>query len=103
VTLGADDPLAVTVVAVIQAGDPAALKWLLVEHPDLASARLGSDSGDGGTSRPLHVATNWPGHVPNGAAIVAALVEASAKIDARYMGPHERSAERLAQGVGYGV
>ena len=36
----------------------------------------------------LHVATDWPGHFPNGAATVAALVEAGADVNARFSGPH---------------
>ncbi len=36
----------------------------------------------------LHVATDWPGHFPNGPAIVAALVEAGADMNARFTGPH---------------
>ena len=36
----------------------------------------------------LHVATDWPGHFPNGAATIAALVEAGADVNARFTGPH---------------
>ncbi|MEO5876229.1 MAG: ankyrin repeat domain-containing protein, partial [Streptosporangiaceae bacterium] len=36
----------------------------------------------------LHVATDWPGHFPNGAATVAALIEAGADVNARFTGPH---------------
>jgi ankyrin repeat protein len=36
----------------------------------------------------LHVATDWPGHFPNGAATVALLIEAGAEVDARFRGPH---------------
>jgi len=89
VTLGTDEPLAVSVVAAIHAGDLAALQRLLGEHLDLAAARLGSDGGDGGMSRTLlHVVTDWPGHFPNGAATVAALIAAGAEVDGRFVGPH---------------
>jgi len=89
VILGTDEPLAVTVVDAIQAGDLAALQRLLGENPGLAAARLGSDGGDGGMFRTLlHVATDWPGRFPNGAATVAALVEAGATVDGRFVGPH---------------
>jgi len=89
VTLGADEPLAVSVVDAIHAGDLAALQRLLGEHPDLAAARLGSDGGEGGMFRTLlHVATDWPGHYPNGAATVAALIAAGAEVDGRFVGPH---------------
>jgi ankyrin repeat protein len=36
----------------------------------------------------LHVVTDWPGHFPNGAAIVHALVDAGADVNARFTGPH---------------
>jgi ankyrin repeat protein len=36
----------------------------------------------------LHVAADWPGHYPNGAATVAALIAAGADVNARFTGPH---------------
>ena len=39
----------------------------------------------------LHVATDWPGHFPNGAATVAAIVEAGADVNARFRGPHSET------------
>src|ERR1700737_1554718 len=36
----------------------------------------------------LHVATDWPGHFPNGAASVQALVDAGADVNARFTGAH---------------
>ena len=36
----------------------------------------------------LHVVTDWPGHFPNGAEIVATLVGAGADVNARFTGPH---------------
>jgi uncharacterized protein len=74
-TIAADAPLAVAVTEAIRAGDLAALRPLLRDHPDLAAARLG-DEREARTL--LHVATDWPGHFPNGPAVVAALVEAGA-------------------------
>jgi len=79
------DPFAVAVVKVIRTGDLPTLKRLLAEHPEISQARL----GDSGMSRTLlHVATDWPGHFPNGAATVAVLVEAGADVNARFTGPH---------------
>src|SRR6266545_2203763 len=69
----------------LQAGDLAALRRVLREHPDLAAAHLG-DEGEARTL--LHVATDWPGHFPNGPAVVAALVEAGADVNAPFVGPH---------------
>src|SRR5262249_29094049 len=85
--LDTDGPLAVAVGAAIRAGDLPVLTRLLGEHPGLATARLGNP--DRGMSRTLlHVVTDWPGHYPNGPAIVAALVAAGADVNARFTGPH---------------
>ena len=83
-----DHPLALAVVDAIHTGDLTGLGRLLAEHPGLAQARLG-DNEPGGMSRTLlHVATDWPGHFPNGAAAVALLTEAGAEVNARFSGPH---------------
>jgi hypothetical protein len=92
--LETEDPLAVAAVRAIHTGDVAALQRLLAEHPALANARLGDYTGrsDRGMSRTLlHVVTDWPGHYPNGAATVAALVAAGADVNARFTGPHNET------------
>nr|WP_232327911.1 ankyrin repeat domain-containing protein [Kibdelosporangium sp. MJ126-NF4] len=61
------------------------LTELLVEHPELAQVRLRDDSC-GEERSLLHVATDWPGHFPEGPAIVAALVAAGADVNARFRG-----------------
>ncbi len=76
VTLASDDPVAVALVQAIHAGDTGAVRRLLEENPALASARL--RDGKGGTRTPLHVAADWPGYFPNGAAIVPPLAGAGA-------------------------
>jgi ankyrin repeat protein len=78
-SLDPDDPRAVAVTAAIRTGDVDGLKRLLAENPGLAGARIGSRSL-------LHVATDWPGHFPNGAAVVTALIVAGAKPNAPAMG-----------------
>lgn len=93
-TIETDDPVALAVVAAIHAGDVASLRRVLDEHPGLANARLGraSDGDNQGMTRSLlHVATDWPGHYPNGAATVAVLVEAGAEVNARFTGPHQET------------
>jgi ankyrin repeat protein len=85
--LETEDPLAVAVVTAIHNGDLATLGTLLAEHPGLATARLG-DPERGMSRTLLHVATDWPGHYPNGPAIVAALAAAGADVNARFTGPH---------------
>jgi uncharacterized protein len=81
--LRSDDSLACTLYAAIRRGDLASLKQLLSEHPAVVSAII----GEAGKSRtPLHFATDWPGHFPNGAAVVAALIEAGADPNVRCEG-----------------
>jgi hypothetical protein len=86
VTIDPADPLAVAVTEAIQSGDLDRLRRLLAEHPGLATARLGDDRPGGMTRTLLHVATDWPGHYPNGPATVALLVEAGADVNARFGG-----------------
>ncbi len=66
-----NDALAVAVVAAIRSGDLDGLTRLLSAHPGLATARIGGRSL-------LHVVADWPGHFPNGAATVTALIAAGA-------------------------
>jgi uncharacterized protein len=82
-----DGPLALRLAEVIRRGDAASLEQLLREHPQLATARLG-DPGQGQSRTLLHVVTDWPGHVPEAAAKIAALVAAGADVNARLTGPH---------------
>jgi len=84
-TLSTDHPLAVTAVQAIHTGDLDALRKLLADNPGLATARLGDDRE---ARTLLHVLTDWPGHFPGGAATVAALVDAGADVNARFVGPH---------------
>jgi ankyrin repeat protein len=87
--LAADDPLAVAVIGAIHKGDIERLERLLRENPGLASARLSNSKAHKVESRSLlHIATDWPGHFPNGAKTVAALVKAGADVNARFAGPH---------------
>jgi hypothetical protein len=87
-TMDTEHPLAVAAVEAIHTGDLPTLKRLLAEHPELRTARLGDDDPAGMSRTLLHVATDWPGHFPNGAATVAVLVEAGADVNARFRGPH---------------
>ena len=81
--LRSDDAAAISLLAAIRTGDLPSLQGMLAEQPPLASAMI----GEGAKSRtPLHVATDWPGHFPNGAAIVAALIDAGADPNVRRVG-----------------
>jgi ankyrin repeat protein len=82
------DPRAIAVADAIRHGDVARLRQALIDHPELASAELRTGGPGGKTRSLLHVATDWPGHYPNGPATVAALVEAGADVNARFTGPH---------------
>ena len=77
-----EDPLAIAVTQAIRTGDLEGLRRLLEANPGLATARLGHDRPGGETRSLLHVATDWPGHFPNGAATVALLLEAGAHANA---------------------
>ncbi|MGH8251933.1 MAG: ankyrin repeat domain-containing protein [Steroidobacteraceae bacterium] len=89
-----DHPLALAVVAAIRAGDLQALKRLLDENTGLAKARIVDETCiTTNTSRTLlHIATDWPGHFPNGAATIAALIAAGAEINAPFTGRHAETA-----------
>jgi ketosteroid isomerase-like protein/ankyrin repeat protein len=88
--LNPDAPLARKVTEAIRTGRAAAVEQLLREHPALARARLG-DPARGQSRTLLHVVTDWPGNVPEAAAKVAALVAASADVNARFTGPHSET------------
>jgi uncharacterized protein len=78
----------VAVVEAIQGSDVSGPERLLEGHPGLATARLGDDDPNSMSWSLLHVATDWPGHFPNGPAVVATLVAAGADVNARFRGPH---------------
>lgn len=93
--LKTEEALAIAIVHAIYSGDIEKLNQLTAENPGLAAARLGNapaQCGSGGMPRSLlHVATDWPGHYPNGAATVTALVKNGADVNARFAGPHEET------------
>jgi len=77
--VAADDPLAAAATAAVQAGDLDALERLLSEGPWLATARIGDWDCN---QTLLHAATDWPGHFPNGPAVVQRLVAEGADVNA---------------------
>src|SRR3954468_9293387 len=85
-----NDPLASEVTEAIRSGDAAALQRLLDEHPDLAGSSIASSDGTQART-PLHVVCDWPGHVPEAAAKIRALVAAGADVNARFVGPHDET------------
>jgi ankyrin repeat protein len=67
-------------VSAVKNGDLDALARLLSAHPEFVRLR----SADGRTL--LHHAADWPGHFPNGAAVVSALIAAGADPNAPAVG-----------------
>lgn len=96
--ISTSDPVATAAVAAVHAGDVAALRMLLAERPELATATFRNHTADGTECARtlLHVVTDWPGHFPHGPATVAALVQAGADINAQFEGPHQETPLRWA-------
>jgi uncharacterized protein len=81
-TLPHGDPVAVELTSAIHVGDLDALRRLLGERPELASAHMiGREGLQGGWRTPLHAAADWPGYFPAAPAAVALLLEAGADPD----------------------
>jgi uncharacterized protein len=72
-------------VEAIRNGDLQGLKDLLRENPGLVAVRLD------GQRTLLHVATDWPGHFPNGVATVVTLIEHGAHVNAQFIGRHQET------------
>src|SRR5262249_61505224 len=86
-----DDALAVAVVSAIHRGDIEELQRLLNENPGLAKARVVDDRG--GARTLLHIVADWPGHFPNGARTVAALIGSGAEVNAPPIHPSQPAHE----------
>jgi uncharacterized protein len=70
-TLPHGDSVAAELAVAIHSGDLDALRRLLAERPELASARMiGRKGREGGWRTPLHVAADWPGYFPAAPAAV---------------------------------
>ena len=74
-TLPHGDPVAVELTLAIQGGDLDALRHIVADRPELASAHMiGREGLEGGWRTPLHAATDWPGYFPAAPAAVAILL-----------------------------
>jgi ankyrin repeat protein len=93
-TIPADDPVAKAAIDAIRNGNVDELKRLLKEVPFLATSRI-RDAANASCSEAsrtlLHVVADWPGHLPNGVELVAALVAAGADVNARFDGTHKET------------
>jgi hypothetical protein len=83
-TLPHGDPVAVELTRVIHSGDLDALRRMLAERPELATAHMIGRKG--GRRTPLHVAADWPGYFPAAPQAVALLLDAGADPNARQQG-----------------
>src|SRR5579884_656189 len=78
-TLPHGDPSALEVISAIHAGDLDAVRRLIADRPQLATARMiGRKGVEGGWRTPLHAAADWPGYFPNAPAAVAILLASGA-------------------------
>jgi uncharacterized protein len=88
VNISHNEPLAVSTVSAIKNGDVEALKLLLRDNPELATAWITDSCG---VSRSLlHIATDWPGHFPNVKTTIETLVSAGADVNARVQNPNPK-------------
>jgi len=78
-TLPYGDPVAAELAQAIHQGDLDALRRLVAERPELATARMiGRKGPEGGWRTPLHVAADWPGYFRDAPAATRLLLEAGA-------------------------
>src|SRR5262249_6568344 len=79
-----DDALAMAVSKAIREGDLQTIAGLMAKQPELKSASIQDQKG--GLRTLLHIATDWPGHFPNGAAVVRLLMQHGCDPNARKEG-----------------
>jgi hypothetical protein len=84
--LDAQDPLAKQATEALVSGDVEAVKRLVEEHPELATAHVVASDERRGERTLLHLYADWPGHRPNPREIVPVLAQAGADVNARYVG-----------------
>lgn len=77
------DHRAIAATAAIRSGEIAALTILLKDHPELATAHLGTEE-EGRTL--LHILTDWPGFLPKNSRTLQVLLDAGANVNAKFAG-----------------
>ena len=86
-----NEPLAISAAKAIQTGNLEALQQLLGENPSLSIARFEDHKRKEESRTVLHIATDWPGHFPNGPAVVTALIASGADPNAPFVGRHSET------------
>lgn len=95
--LPTDDPTAESLTRLVRLGDVDGLAALLSAHPALAGERFGDDVE---SRTVLHLATDWPGHLPRVGETITRLVAAGARVNGRFAGPHRETALHWAASSG---
>ena len=96
-TIPKSDQVAAAAASAIHSGEVERLVEMLKRYPDLARTRIVDERGVARTL--LHVAADWPGHFPNGARTVAALIAAGVDVNAGVTGPNLKHAETALHGA----
>lgn len=86
-----DNPEAQQAIDAIRTGDVTMLSELLAANPTLATAYVADGVHPNQARTLLHIATDWPGHFPNNAETVAALIAAGADVNAPFVGAHQET------------
>lgn len=87
-----DEPIALELTKIIKSGETGKLKALLENNPELSCARIVTERPDSkGIRSLLHIATDWPGCIPNGPEVIQTLIQAGADVNARFEGAHSET------------
>ena len=81
--IGAVNPIAQAATDALRAGDIAALKAVIKDHPDIVTSYIG-DTTEARTL--LHILADWPGHLPNNCKMAETLIAAGANVNAPFIG-----------------
>ena len=90
-----DDPIVISLVDSITKGTLGTLVDLLKQHEGLANVSVVA-ADKSWECRPLHYATDWPGHFPNIPETIRILIEAGAEVDTRGDDPNGETPLHLA-------
>jgi hypothetical protein len=84
-----EEPIALELIELIRSGDVGKLKMLLTDNPGLSRVSIVTKRpSHKGVRSLLHIATDWPGFIPNGPEVIRLLVHEGADVNARFQGGH---------------